>query len=76
MNWGINDYNLYTTKEYLTGGYIGDDAIISEEHTEFDKPGTIANNVTATELFYERHNSCLADDNYRSEIWGLTALLF
>lgn len=66
---GSNNFELYTTEAYLSGSYIGDGSIMDKDHTVFTSPGVIANDVTATELYFSEPNTCDSDGNCRAEVW-------
>ncbi|KAL6949127.1 hypothetical protein ACO0OE_001207 [Hanseniaspora uvarum] len=68
-NSGSQNSVLYTTEAYLSGGYIGDGSIITEDHTEYTKPGIIATGVTATELYFRNDKPCSSDGNCNGEVW-------
>ncbi|OBA26879.1 hypothetical protein HANVADRAFT_24164, partial [Hanseniaspora valbyensis NRRL Y-1626] len=46
---GVQNQQLYTTGDYLNGGYVGNGDIITQDHTtDFTVPNIIAENVTAS----------------------------
>ncbi|KAL6936713.1 hypothetical protein ACO0OL_001261 [Hanseniaspora opuntiae] len=61
--------DLYTTEAYLSGGYVGDGSIITQDHTVYTEPGVIANNVTATELYFRNDSPCGTDGDCAGEVW-------
>ncbi|SGZ41788.1 uncharacterized protein HGUI_03989 [Hanseniaspora guilliermondii] len=65
---GRQDSSLYTTEAYLSGGYIGDGSIITQDHTVYTKPGVIATDVTATELYFRNDSPCDAN-GCEGEVW-------
>ncbi|SGZ39604.1 uncharacterized protein HGUI_01804 [Hanseniaspora guilliermondii] len=67
-NTGVQNTGLYTSKSYLSGGYVGDGSIIAQGHTVYTKPGVIANDVIANELYFRNDDPCDAK-GCNGEVW-------
>ncbi|KAL6931870.1 hypothetical protein ACO0R3_003337, partial [Hanseniaspora guilliermondii] len=66
---GVQNTDLYNTEAYLSGGYVGDGSIITQDHTVYTKPGVVANDVTATEIYFRNDDPCGTDGNCNGETW-------
>ncbi|KKA00950.1 hypothetical protein D499_0JG00100 [Hanseniaspora uvarum DSM 2768] len=66
---GVQNTNLYNSKEYLSGGYVGDGSIITEDHTVYTKAGVVANDVTASELYFRNDDPCTPEGVCNGEVW-------
>ena len=66
---GVQNTNLYNSKEYLSGGYVGDGSIIAEDHTVYTKAGVVANDVTASELYFRNDDPCTPEGVCNGEVW-------
>ena len=66
---GVQNTNLYTSKSYLSGGYVGDGSIIAQAHSVYTKAGVVANNVNASRLYFGNSNPCAADGTCSGEVW-------
>ena len=57
--YGVQNQQLYTTDDYLNGGYVGNGDIITQNHTtDFTVPNIIADNITASIINFNNDNVC------------------